>query len=102
MNKPEQGEVIRISGASSPFLVVSQDYFNDSGLVVVCPIVKKTVSDALHVPVRYDEKDGFVLCENITSVSAESRGFTRLGRISAAELPEIIYRVQSIFDFFHI
>lgn len=98
---PVQGEIIRINGASAPFLVISQDYFNASGLIVVCPITKSAAPDALHVPIEIPAMQGYALCENITTVSAASRGYSRIGSIGSSCLLEIIYRVQSIFDHFH-
>lgn len=100
MKEIEQGDVIKIERASTLFAVVSSDFFNRSGLVVVCPFVKHAAPDALHVPVQADEIDGVVLCEDLTSVSAVSRGFSIRGHLPSGSLLDVIYRVQSIFDFY--
>ena len=90
----EQGDIIKIDRGKVPFLVVSSDYFNTSGMLVVCPIVPSADEDALHVRIRGQRTEGVVLCEDIVSFSARKRGF------QTGELLEIIYRIQSIFDFF--
>lgn len=98
--KIEQGDIVRITRGKVPFLVVSSDFYNSSGLIVVCPVVSSAVPDALHVPVSSGPFEGVVLCEELSTISAGNRGCARLGSISASELLEIIYRVQSIFDYF--
>lgn len=100
MRQIEQGDLIKIERTSTLFVVVSSDFFNRSGLIVVCPCVKNASADALHVPIRADIMDGMVLCENLTSVSASSRRFTVRGHLPSGTMPEIIYRVQSIFDLY--
>lgn len=96
----EQGDIIKIDRGKVPFLVVSSDYFNTSGMLVVCPIVPSSDEDALHVRIRGQRTEGVVLCEDIASFSARKRGCTSIDRIQTGELLEIIYRIQSIFDFF--
>ena len=71
-----------------------------SGMLVVCPIVPSSDEDALHVRIRGQRTEGVVLCEDIVSFSARKRGCTSIDRIQTGELLEIIYRIQSIFDFF--
>ena len=96
----EQGDIIKIDRGKVPFLVVSSDYFNTSGMLVVCPIVPSADEDALHVRIRGQRTEGVVLCEDIVSFSARKRGCTSIDCIQTGELLEIIYRIQSIFDFF--
>ena len=96
----EQGDLIRITRSSVLFLVISSDYYNQSGLVVVCPAVSDAEPDALHVPYRTDAGKGVILCEQLTSVSAAVRGYIKKDHLKANDLLEVIYRVQSIFDLF--
>lgn len=39
----EQGDLLKIEGLPHPVIVVSNNYFNQSGKAIVCPIVKKAV-----------------------------------------------------------
>ena len=100
MSRIEQGDLIKVNRASATFLVVSSDFFNSSGLVIVCPVVKNASEDALHVPVGSDSFEGIALCEQITTVAAAERGYSSNGRIRVNDLLEVIYRVQSMFDYY--
>ena len=99
MNKAAQGDIIRVERASVPFLVVSSDFYNSTGQAVVCPIVKQIFPDPLHVQVETDEISGFVLCEQLSTISVRERRISGRGRVSGEQLLDIVYRVQSIFDY---
>lgn len=99
MKKPEQGDIIRIPKGKVPFLVVSSSLYNQSGMAVVCPIVSETFNDAMHVPVHTKSMDGVVLCEQLASVSVSGRGYSCKDHLGTETLLEIVYRVQSIFDY---
>ena len=100
MQKIEQGDIIRIDRSRHSFLVVSSDYFNTSGAVIVCPVVRSAPQDALHVPIRTERTEGVVLCEELATVSSRSRSVVPVDRLSSDGLINIIYRVQSIFDYY--
>ena len=48
----EQGDLLRIEGIKYPVIVVSNNYFNQSGMVIACPIVKTAVPGPLHIPLK--------------------------------------------------
>ena len=48
----EQGDLLRIEGIKYPVIVVSNNYFNRSGMVIACPIVKTAVPGPLHIPLK--------------------------------------------------
>ena len=100
MTRVEQGDLIRLSSGKVPFLVVSSDFFNQSQLIVVCPVVASAVPDALHIPISASRLNGIALCEQLASVSIARKGSTLVDHLPAAQLMDIIYRVQSIFDYF--
>lgn len=100
MRRIEQGDIIKISRGKVPFLVVSSDFYNSSGLAVVCPIVKESGPDALHVSLQTERVNGVVLCEELATLSIRDRSCTVTDHLRISELLEIIYRVQSIFDIF--
>ena len=99
MKTLDQGDIIRVSGGRVPFLVVSSSFFNRSGLVVVCPIVSKALNDAMHIPVKTKQITGVVLCEELAVVSTSNRSCIAKDHLFGETLLEIIYRVQSIFDY---
>lgn len=42
MNGVEQGALLKVEGLAHPVIVVSNNFFNQSGKVIVCPILKKS------------------------------------------------------------
>ena len=99
MKTIEQGDIIRVSHGLVPFLVVSSDFYNQSGLAVVCPIVPDASSDAMHIEIKTDQISGIVLCEQIAVVSIADRECNIKDHLSGNLLLEIVFRVQSIFDY---
>ena len=61
----EQGDLLKVEGIQHPVIVVSNDYFNQSGRAIVCPILKKAAPGPLHIRLRETEVDGYVLCEQV-------------------------------------
>ena len=62
-----QGDILKIERIKSPVLVVSKDFFNQTGEVIGCPIFKDGESGALHIFVEADTREpldfvGFILC----------------------------------------
>ena len=40
MSRVEQGDLIKVAGLNYPVMVVSNNFFNETGKAIVCPIVK--------------------------------------------------------------
>ena len=99
MKAIDQGDIIRVSHGRVPFLVVSSAFYNQSGLAVVCPIVSEASSDAMHIRIETEQISGIVLCEQIAVVSTTDRACSIKGHLSGNSLLEIVFRVQSIFDY---
>ena len=100
MREIEQGDILRVERGKAPFLVISSDLFNRAGLAVICPILTDAKEDALHVRINTDRFSGVVLCEELAAMSVKKRSYAVIDHVKAADLLEIIYRVQSIFDYF--
>ena len=47
MLKAEQGDILKIASLPYPIVVVSKNFFNESGLVMACPIVPDAVRGPL-------------------------------------------------------
>ena len=99
MRAIDQGDILRVSNGRVPFLVVSSDFYNQSGLAVVCPIVPHSSADAMHVQIETPDISGIVLCEQIAVVSTGDRACSIKAHLSGTPLLEIVFRVQSIFDY---
>ena len=95
----DQGDIIRVAHGRVPFLVVSSAFYNQSGLAIVCPIVQEASSDAMHIQIDTSYISGTVLCEQIAVVSTADRAFRIKDHLSGSPLLEIVFRVQSIFDY---
>lgn len=99
MKAINQGDIIRAAHGRVPFLVVSSAFYNQSGLAVVCPIVPEALPDAMHIQIDEAQVSGIVLCEQIAVLSIADRGCSIKGHLSGSTLLEIVFRVQSIFDY---
>ena len=47
----EQGHIIKIEGIKYPALVVSRNLYNESGRVIVCPVVSEDTGATLAYPI---------------------------------------------------
>ena len=92
----EQGQVIKIDGIKFPALVVSKNVFNESGRVIVCPVVSEDTGATLAYPIGSDR---YVLCDNLRQFDLNSRLYSIKDRVSLAEMINITDRVQSLFDY---
>ncbi|MBQ7774864.1 MAG: type II toxin-antitoxin system PemK/MazF family toxin [Lachnospiraceae bacterium] len=94
-----QGDILKIEKIRCPVLVVSKDFFNQTGEIIGCPIFSDNVKGPLHIGVKTEKVEGFVQCEKITLLDLNVRGFTQIDRISIADLINISDAIQGIFDY---
>ena len=81
----EQGDLLKVEGIQHPVIVVSNDYFNQSGRAIVCPILKKTAPGPLHIRLRETEVDGSVLCEQVRTID-KARLREHMGRLDDQQM----------------
>lgn len=93
----EQGDIIKIENISQKALVVSKDPYNESGHVIVCPIVSGSPETAFSFPISEEER---VLCDNSRQLDLTARGYTVLNHLSLANLIQVIDRLQSLLDYY--
>lgn len=55
----EQGDILKVQRQSFPVIVVSNNFFNESGKVIVCPIQEKAAAGPLHLPLKSDLAEGW-------------------------------------------
>lgn len=96
----EQGDVIDVEGSSVPLLVVSKNFFNTSEQAICCPIVSRAKSHPLHIPVRINDAEGIVLCEQMKYFDLQLRGYKKTGTIRIEAVMDITDTIQSIFDYY--
>ncbi len=94
-----QGDVVKIEGVKSPVLVTSKDFFNQTGEIVGCPIFQDSIASPLHIKVRADSIEGYVQCEKLALLDLNIRGFSKIDKISMADIIDITDAIQGIFDY---
>lgn len=97
--KIEQGDIITVERMRGYFLVVSKNFFNATEQAILCPIVRDTFIDPLHVKIRANEAEGIVMCEQMRMVDLRYRGYKKIGRIPYADIIDITDIIQGIFDY---
>ena len=99
MKSAEQGDLLKIGGIKYPVIVVSNDFFNQSGKVIVCPIVSRVQEGPLHIPLKNTSVSGYVLCEQVHYVDLSSRHFSKLTASHYFDVMDISDAVMSVFDY---
>ena len=52
MQNIQQGDMLKISGLPYPMIVVSNDFFNQEGKIIACPIVRNAAEGPLHIRLK--------------------------------------------------
>ena len=99
MRKAEQGDVLKVESIQYPVLVVSKNFFNDSGLVMACPILPTAVSGPLRIRCDRIRQPGFVYCEQVRVVDLNARRFAKVDEVPYDEMIDIVDAIQGIFDY---
>ena len=95
----EQGDLLKIEDIKHPVIVVSNNYFNQSGMVIVCPIVKTSVPGPLHIPLKDSAAQGIVLCEQVRYLDLSSRRWSKLTQTHYFDIMDISDAVVSMFEY---
>ena len=99
MDKLQQGDIVLVERIKDPVLVVSKDFFNLSGEIIGCVILKKGTASPLHRYIEAGEFKGYVQCEKMALLDLNVRGYKRIGSIQMLDRMEICDTIQSIFDY---
>lgn len=94
-----QGDILKIEHIKYPILVVSKDYFNESGQIIACPIFTNSSVGSLHVLIESEEVVGYVQCEKLALLDLKVRGYRMLGSVSLSDKINISDTIQGIFDY---
>ena len=95
----EQGDMLIISGINYPVIVVSNDFFNQSGKVIACPIMKNAVEGPLHIKLKDSTVEGIVLCEQVKYLDLKARHFSKLTSTHYFDIMDISDAVMGMFDY---
>ena len=96
----QQGDILWLEKEEQYVLVLSREFFNQSGMSVVCPLRDKAKPDALHIGISSDEYNGTALLEHLRSLDLQARHYRRISGISYEQIQDIADAVQGIFDYY--
>ena len=99
MSRVEQGDLLKVTGLNYPVMVVSNNFFNETGKAIVCPIVKNAVEGPLHIRLKESTVEGYVLCEQVRYVDLTVRRFSKLGDAHYYDVMDISDAVMGMFDY---
>ena len=99
MRTIEQGDLLRVGGLNYPVIVVSNNFFNESGKAIVCPILQNVQEGPLHIRLKDCPVEGFVLCEQVRFVDLAARRFSKLSETHYFDIMDISDAVMSMFDY---
>ena len=99
MEQLHQGDLLKIENIRHPVLVVSKDFFNSSGAVIGCSVIKDSIEGPLHIWMSVEDNEGYIQCEKLALLDLSVRGYKRIGRLPLAEMINISDAIQSIFEY---
>lgn len=94
-----QGDVIKLEKIKHPVLVVSKDFFNESGEIIGCPIFNVSNEGPLHIWTSLKEVEGYIQCEKMTLLDLTIRRYRLIDRLPLSELINISDAIQGIFEY---
>ena len=95
----KQGDLIKIENRNDIFAVVSKDYFNKTGMAMLCPVMSDIFPDPLHIEIIYENMKWLVLCEHVKMYDLNCRGYSHLGEMTWTDRINVTDAIQSIFDY---
>ena len=95
----EQGDLLKVDGVTHPVIVVSNNFFNKSGRVIACPILKEAVPGPLHIALSDSVVEGFVLCEQVRYLDLTARHYAKLSQAHYFEIMDISDAVMGMFEY---
>ena len=96
----QQGDILWLDKEEQYVLVLSREFFNHSGMSVVCPLRDNAKPDALHIGISADEYNGIALLEHLRSLDLQARHYRKISGISYEQIQDITDAVQGIFDYY--
>lgn len=99
MEQVHQGDILKIEKVKHPVLIVSKDFFNASGEVIGCPIIRNSIQGPLHIRIFTEENEGYVQCEKLALLDLTVRGYKKTDRLPISEMMNISDAIQGIFEY---
>ena len=100
MNIVQQGSLLHLSGIDQTVLVLSREFFNRTGMLVVCPVRKNTRKAALNIQITTENFTGFAMLDQMRGIDIRARHYSTLGEIPFEQIQNISDAAQGIFDYY--
>ena len=97
MDFVHQGDILKIEKIQHPVLVASKDFFNTSGEIIGCPIIKNSTPGPLHIWTSVENIEGYIQCEKIALLDLSVRGHKKIDHLPISEMMNISDAIQGIF-----
>ena len=94
-----QGDILKIEKIQHPVLVVSKDFFNSSGEIIGCPIIRNSTSGPLHIWMSTKENEGYIQCEKLALLDLSVRDYKKVDRLPITEMINVSDAIQGIFEY---
>ncbi|MBO5228512.1 MAG: type II toxin-antitoxin system PemK/MazF family toxin [Lachnospiraceae bacterium] len=94
-----QGDILKIEKIKHPVLVVSKDFFNTSGEIIGCPIIKSSMPGPLHIWMSTENAEGYIQCEKLALLDMSVRGYRKIDRLPISEIINVSDAIQGIFEY---
>ena len=94
-----QGDILKVEKIKHPVLVVSKDFFNTSGEIIGCPIIKNSTAGPLQIWMSTEENEGYIQCEKLALLDMSFRGYKKVDRLPISEMVNISDAIQGIFEY---
>ena len=99
MDMVHQGDILKIEKIKHPVLVVSKDFFNTSGEIIGCPIIRNSIPGPLHIWMTTEKNEGFIQCEKLALLDLSVRGYIKIDRLPISEMINVSDAIQGIFEY---
>ena len=99
METLHQGDILKIEKIKHPVLVVSKDFFNSSGEIIGCQIIRNSIPGPLHIWMATSESEGYIQCEKLVLLDLAVRGYKKVDRLPIAEMMNVSDAIQGIFEY---
>ena len=99
MESLHQGDILKIEKIKHPVLVVSKDFFNTSGEIIGCPVIKNSTPGPLHIWMDTEENEGYIQCEKLALLDMSLHGYKKVDRLSISEMMNVSDAIQGIFEY---
>ena len=73
----KQGMVLNVEKIKKPVLIVSKDFFNQTGEIIACPIFCESAKSPLHIEISTDNISGYVQCEKLALLGLLWTGYAQ-------------------------